>query len=109
MYNEGMFRSDTTRKTYLKNDFHYVEPIQVHLGFDASGKERFCQYVSVKDTLKALLNLPSAREKYNVSKMHLPLDPNVLEDVRDGETYKENSLSQEFTSSVSIILYMHLK
>jgi len=41
--------------------------------------------------------------------MHLPLDPNVLEDVRDGETYKENSLSQEFTSSVSIILYMHLK
>ncbi|KAI4899943.1 hypothetical protein NFI96_032087 [Prochilodus magdalenae] len=102
MYNEGLFRSDTTRKTYFKKDFSYVEPVQVHLGFDASGKERFCQYVPVKDTLKALMNLPSVRKQYHVSKMHLPEDPNVLEDVRDGKIFKENTLLQDLPSSISI-------
>lgn len=42
MYNEGFFRSDTTQKTYFKKNLSYVEPIQVHLGFDASGKEQYC-------------------------------------------------------------------
>lgn len=105
MYNEGFFRSDTTRKTYFWKNFSYVEPIQVHLGFGASGKEHFCQYVPVKEILKALLNLPSVRKQYNVSKMNLPEDPNVLEDVRDGKTFKENTLLQELPSSFTVILY----
>ncbi|KAL7389823.1 hypothetical protein ABVT39_010312 [Epinephelus coioides] len=37
MYNEGVFRSDSTRKTYFKRNFSYVEPVKVRLGFDASG------------------------------------------------------------------------
>lgn len=90
MYNEGFFRSDTTRKIYFKKNFSYVEPIQVHLGFGASGKEHFCQYVPVKETLKALLNQPSVRKQYNVSKINLPEDPNVLEDVRDGKIFKDS-------------------
>lgn len=77
----------------------------MHLGFDLSGKEQFCQYVPVKDTLKALLDLPSVKEQYNLSKSYLPEDPNVLEDVRDGKTFKENTLLQEFPSSISVILY----
>ncbi|KAI2644731.1 RecBCD enzyme subunit RecC [Labeo rohita] len=105
IYNEGMFRSDSTRKTFFKKHFSYVEPIQVHLGYDASGTERFCQYVPVKETLKALFQLSSVREQYYMSKMHSAEDTDVLEDVRDGKTYKENSLLQEFPSSVSIILY----
>ena len=103
-YNKGLFRSDTTRKTYFKKKISCVAPIQVHLDFDASGQEQFCQYVPVKDTLKALLNLPSMRE-YNVSKMHQPEDPNVLEDVRDDKTFKENTLPQELPSLISVILY----
>lgn len=59
----------------------------------------------MKDTLKALLNLPSVSEQYIMSKMCLPEDPNVLEDVRDGKTFKENTLLQELPSSISVILY----
>lgn len=105
MYNDGLFRSDATRKTYFKRQFSYIEPVQVCLGFDASGKEQFCQYVPVKETLKALLNLPSVKEQYNVSKMHITQDQNVLEDVRDGKNFNENTLLQMLPSSVSIILY----
>ena len=104
MYNEGLFRSDATRKTYFKKNFNYVEPIPVRLGFDASGKERFYHYVPVKDTLNALLNLPSVREQWQVSQTLLA-DPNMFEDVRDGKNFKENSLLQQFPSSISIILY----
>ena len=92
MYNEGLFRSNTTWKTYFNKHFSYVEPIQLHLGFDASGKEQFCQYVPVKVTLKALLNLPCTRQQYNVSKKHPPEDPILLEVVLDGKTFKENTL-----------------
>ncbi|XP_048024991.1 uncharacterized protein LOC125254419 [Megalobrama amblycephala] len=105
MYNESVFRSDQTRKIFFKNNFCYVEPTQVYLGVDPNGKERFCQYVPVKATLKALLSHPSVREQYNTTKMYPLGEPHVFVDVHDGRNCRENTLLQNVASSVSIILY----
>ncbi|KAL7396912.1 hypothetical protein ABVT39_013489 [Epinephelus coioides] len=43
IYNKGILRSDRTRKTYFKEKFEYVAPVQMYLGTDKTGKERFCQ------------------------------------------------------------------
>ena len=107
MYNEGVFQSDQTRKTFFKRNFSYVEPTQVYLGIDANGKERFCQYVPVKDALKALRSHPSVQEQYNTTKMHPLGGPHVFEDVHDGRNCRENTLLQDVPSSVSIILYQN--
>lgn len=39
------------RSPFSKKHLNYVEPVQVYLGCDASGKERYCQYIPVKETL----------------------------------------------------------
>ena len=55
MCSEGVFRTDQTRKTFFKSRFSYVEPVKTYLGIDAKYKERFYQYVPIKDTIKSLL------------------------------------------------------
>lgn len=32
LFNEGVFRSDETRKTFFKKNFNYVPPKQIYLG-----------------------------------------------------------------------------
>ena len=64
-----------------------------------------CACMSQWKTLLKLCWTCHPWESYNVSKMHRPEDPNVHEDVRDGKTFKENTLLQELPSSISVILY----
>lgn len=75
----------------------------MYLGTDNSGKERFCQYVPLKDTLSALFKQSTVREQYSQSKTHVHKDM-VLNDVNDGRNVKENVILQE-SPSVSVILY----
>lgn len=103
--NEGVFRTDQTQKTLFKSQFNYVEPTTIYLGIDANGKERFCQYVSIKDTVKALLSQTSVQEQYLNAKYDTPTTSDVLEDLGDGKISKNNKLLQESPSSISIILY----
>jgi len=103
MCNEGVFRTDQTRKTFFKSRFNYVEPVKTYLGIDATGKERFYQYVPIKDTIKSLLSQSSFKEQ--CAKADTETTPDVLEDVTDGRNIKENILLQESPSSLSVILY----
>ncbi len=105
MYNEGYFKSDQTRKSFFKKHFNYVEPVQVYLGCDASGKERYFQYIPVNETLKAFLNNGSVKEQYDKANEQTPQNPHVLQDIRDGRKFKENTLYKEYSSVVSLILY----
>lgn len=105
MCNEGVLRSDQTRKTLFKSKFNYIEPTPMYLGVDANGKERFCQYVSIKDTVKALLSQTAFQEQYLQTKSDAPPTPDVLEDLKDGKNIKNNKLLQESPSSISILLY----
>lgn len=81
-----------------------VAPAQIYLGTDTSGKERFCQYVPVKDTLATLFRQSTVKDQYALSKLHVHSDM-VLTDVNDGKNFKQNAILQE-SSSVSVILYL---
>lgn len=105
LYNEGVFRSDETRKTYFKKEFNYVAPNKVYLGKNSKGKDCFLQYVPVKETLRALLSHESVKSQYTAAKAHRSDDPHLLEDVRDGRNFKDKDFFQQCMASVSIILY----
>lgn len=66
-----------------------VEPTQVYLGTDAAGKERFCQYISTKETLKSLFRQSGVETNITKSKNYTPTNL-VVEDVADGKNVKEN-------------------
>lgn len=104
LYNEGQLKSDKTRKHFFKQKFNFVEPKQIYLGTDTAGKERFCQYVPVKETLASLFMQTSVREQYNQSKM-LDSADKVMEDIKDGTCNKQNAIFHEHPSSLSIMLY----
>lgn len=104
LYREGILRSDKTRKTFYKQHFDYVEPTQIYLGTDGAGKERFCQYISIKDTLKSLFRHSSVKEQYQLSKNRTSTNM-VVEDVADGKNVKDNQLLNGNPSSLSLILY----
>lgn len=89
MCNEGVFRTDQTRKTFFKSRFSYVEPVKTYLGIDAKGKERFYQYVPIKNTIKSLLTQNSVKEQYARAKADTETTPDVLEVVRDGRNFKD--------------------
>lgn len=86
----GVFRTDQIRKTLFKSEFNLVEPTQIYLGIDKNGKERFCQYVSIEDTVKALLSQTSVKEQYLQAKSDTPTTPDVPEDLRDGKIRKKH-------------------
>uniref|UniRef100_A0A9J7XWE9 Histone H2B n=1 Tax=Cyprinus carpio carpio TaxID=630221 RepID=A0A9J7XWE9_CYPCA len=65
MYNEGMFRSDATRKTYFKNNFHYVEPLQVHPDTGISSKAMGIMNSFVNDIFERIAGEASRLAHYN--------------------------------------------
>lgn len=67
LYSEEILRSDNTRKTFYKQHFYYVETTHMYLGTDGAGEERFCQYISIKDTLKSLFRHSSVKEQHQDS------------------------------------------
>lgn len=75
LYNEGVFRSDATRKTYFKNNFNYVPPKQVYLGKDSKGNDCFSQYVPIAETIKALMSNESMQLQYAEAKTAKSHDP----------------------------------
>ncbi|KAK0149312.1 hypothetical protein N1851_009968 [Merluccius polli] len=77
----------------------------MYLGTDKTGKERFCQYVPVKDTLAALFKQSNVKDQYAQSKLHVHSDM-ILNDVNDGKYFKQNVISQGSSHSLSVILYM---
>lgn len=99
-----MLKSDKRRKTFFKENFSYVEPTQIFLGSDSTGKQRYFQYVPIKETLKSLLRQPTIREQYKQSKLRRSPDM-VLEDVSDSQNVKDNALLQHYPSFLSLILY----
>lgn len=106
IHNEGVLRSDKTRKTFFKENFNYVPPNQIYLGTDGhNGKERFCQYIPIRDTLSALFRQSTVREQYLKSKERIQGDSMILNDVCDGAACKNNIILQESPSAVSIILF----
>ena len=102
--NKGVLRTDQTRKTFFKSEFRYVDPIPIYLGENEKGKESFCQYVPIQDTIKALFQFESVREQHAMTKSQL-LENDILTDVYDGTNMQKNELFKSDKSAISVILY----
>jgi len=72
-----------------------------YIGADEAGRERFFQYVPIKETLNSLLSQSVVKDQYRQSNSQT----DVLTDVLDGKTVKDNMLLNESPLSLSIILY----
>ncbi len=62
--NTQTLQTDYKRKTVLKNNFSYVEPVSICLGQNESGKECFEQYIPVTNTIESLLQCRSAWKQH---------------------------------------------
>ena len=102
-YNSGVLRSDQIRKTFSKSHFHFVAPVQIHLGQNSNGNERFLQYIPIKETL-ALFKQDSVKDQYSETRACHPKD-NIVEDISDGKAFRSNRLFTETPSALRIILY----
>ena len=102
--NTGALRSDKSRKSFLKSHFNFVEPVELDLGTDDNSRARYCQYVPVNNTLKALFKNECVRRQHE--QIHsAPAKTNIFEDVSDGSVFKSNELFQMHPSSLRLIHY----
>lgn len=91
------------RRQYFQTNFSYVHPKAISLGSDENRKERFAQYIPIKETLEALLKDPIVWQE--CTKSVDDTSAHVLNDVRDGSVYKCNALFMESGISLKLILY----
>ncbi|XP_036442670.1 uncharacterized protein LOC118819121 [Colossoma macropomum] len=99
-----LLRTDQCRKTMFKNSFNYVGPMPLYLGLNESGKECFTQYNPLKETLTSLFESKSVWKQYKNVHSHVT-DPDILQDIWDGEVVLQNELFQTKGSSLALILY----
>lgn len=104
-YNRELLNTNQKRKSVFKSHFDYVEPVPLFLGNDENGKERFAQYIPIKETLAALFKTTSVREQHAYTHSQPPTPGDVLRDVKDGEGFKSNSLMKTASDSLGLILY----
>lgn len=102
--NSEFLRSDHTRKTFYKQHFNYVAPVDVYLSKNQYNKICSCQYIPIGDTLQSIYEHRSVFDllkKYKSRKSQT----HVLQDVTDGRTYIENELFQQDSNSLAILLF----
>jgi hypothetical protein len=102
--NEGILRSDASRKSFYKSNFCYVEPVELYLGQDEAGKHRYCYYVPIKLSLQALFQQESVVQQYK-STHAINMQKDMLEDIADGAVFKNSTFFVNNPSAVKLLLY----
>lgn len=100
----SVLRSDQTRKSFFKTHFNFVEPVQIYLGQDEADRDRFLQYIPIKDTLKALYKQESVRQQYYQTRSIVHKE-DIFLDISDGQSFQSNALFSETPSALRLILY----
>jgi hypothetical protein len=98
----GTLRSQHKWRGYIKEKFHFVEPVQILLGQNKFDKPAFCHYIPLENTLTALLQDESIKfwcDSVRVSRM------NVYEDICDGEVFRKVTSSVDSSHVLELILY----
>lgn len=98
----GVLRSEHTRFEYFKECFRFIAPVQVNLGKNASNHYRCYHYVSIKESLAALISHCTVQD-HMAKPVHSRED--VLTDFKDGKNFISNPLFQESPGAIQIILF----
>lgn len=99
---EKLFGTSHKRYKFYKENFAYVEPIQIPLG-NAKGKNIFFHYVPIKETLKKLFYNKSLSDQLIFQNPNH--EDNVLKDFTDGIVFKENIFFKKNPDAIQLILY----
>ncbi|CAN7978301.1 unnamed protein product [Ixodes persulcatus] len=102
--NSTVFRTPHMRSAYFRKHFPYVEPVSVHLGRSRAKKERFAQYVPIKETLKMLLENRSVSQVLSEPRKGSRAN-GLLEDFCDGASYQRNVIFTSNNPSLQIMIY----
>ena len=103
-YNLSVFKTDHLRKSYFKKYFMYVAPVDIYLGKDRNGSNRFCKYVPITETLQALLSQKSVKMQLFES-LSKSFDGSFYRDFDDASVFSDNSFFTQNPSALRIILY----
>ena len=102
--NAGVLRSQQSRKSFYKTHFSYVEPTEVYLGGDETGRHRYCYYVPVKASLQALFWQKSVVDQYHSTHMRMP-HCDLLEDISDGAVFQRSTFFTSEPTAIKLLLY----
>ena len=95
--------TEYNRKQYFEENFPYVHPQPIFLGFDENRKEQYAQYVPIKHTLTTLLKHTDVLEQGSTSENES--STHILNDVCDGSVFKSSPLFAESGLTLKVILY----
>ena len=68
----------------------YVAPVDIYLGKDRNGSNRFCKYVPITETLQALLSQKSVKMQLFES-LSKSFDGSFYRDFDDASVFSDNS------------------
>lgn len=90
--------TEYTRKQFFQKNFSYVHPQPIYLGTDDKRRDRYAQYIPLKDTLNAILKDPVVWQEC-VKTQYVP-PTGVFTDV-----FHTNALCMQPGISLKLILY----
>ena len=99
---KSLLKSDYLRKKYFKQNFNYIEPIEIRLGKNKQNKVATYHYVPILASLTAFVQHPSVKRQ--LLNPILPNDSNVLCDYVDGSIFKTTQFFQD-SKNLKIFLY----
>ena len=94
---------EKSRKNFIYSNFKNVKPLSVKLGKSLNGKQDSMQYVPIKESLRILLEDPT----YIMQRKSDPYfhEADLVKDVRDSKTFRENSFFQQNPTAVPILIF----
>lgn len=95
------FRNTSHMNSYAKVNFDFIEPVEYVLGRNRNGKVKSFQYVSIIQTLQALLK----RDEVFAYVIQEHQNNGVIEDFCDGSIYKNHTLFSQPNPTIQIQLY----
>lgn len=95
--------NEAQRLRFISESFPNVKPVTVQLGSDDGPNKASYQYVPVPASLKVLLEDPTfIKQKMEDPYFHVE---GVIQDVRDGESFRSNKFFQDNPDAVPLILF----
>ena len=98
----NILNTDYKRKTFYKNNFAYVNPIEIRLPSESSEKIHF-HYVPIEETVKCLFRDKNLEGKFSYERA--ARDDEILRDITDGKVFLDNTFLKENLKSLYFILF----
>ena len=98
---DGQLRTQQTRKTFLKKNFDYIEPLAYKISGVVDDKRKYFHYVPIIESLEALFKDPGIGN-YLLPKQHRE---GYMYDFNDGSVFQNNQFFSDNPEAIQLLLY----